>query len=174
MARNYRKNQWAYITAIFLAVVLTVGLVAGIVALTGKKADEGKVIVKLDYEIGTINETGKYVESEKSIYSDAFECKGLKITLDFDNSIKYRIHFYDESNVHISTTAYLESGFPTTALTVPDTAFYARIEITPEWDSDVKAENRVVKWYNVNKYANQLTVQVDAEDAEVEESSEAA
>lgn len=165
MARFRMKKNWQIVIAALLTSVLTFGLVAALVSLTSQKADEGKVIVNLDYEIGEINQqTGSYVpDSDGAIYSEAFKCRGLKTTLNFENDVKYRIYFYTDNNVFISCTSIINGSYPLDGQSMPENAVYARIEITPLFADVEKEEDKVVKWYSVNKYAKQLIVQVDAE-----------
>ena len=79
------------------------------------------------------------------------ECLGLNIKLDFDSMITYRVFFYDVNGDFLSSTSSLDSDFDS----APTIARYCRIVITPKEDTEIK-------WYEINKYAKQITISVDS------------
>ena len=85
---NLRSKQTRKeILSIGLGILLTVGAVIGISALTSKSEETTKEI-NPTYAIGGLTEDGKYLETEESIYTkDAFECQGLDIDLDFKSNV---------------------------------------------------------------------------------------
>lgn len=101
--------------------------------------------------------------------TSAFDCIGLTIKVANDADITYRVFFYDEVDNFISVSEELSRG---SALDVPDKATQARIMITPDWDklnadteeSEEETEN-IIKWYEVSKYANTLTITVSRDQA---------
>ena len=152
-----------------VSVVLVIATVLGVAALFGglsKKDDDERVKVYPTFSVGGLNEVGKYVESEGTIYTkEAFECQGLKIELDFEKTIYYEVFFYTEMGEFLSSTAKTnENSMPE----LPAGATHARIVITPDWELlEIKKEKeKVVKWYEVAKYANQISVKVNDEQAE--------
>lgn len=149
-----------------VSVALVVATVVGIGALIGhfvsNKADEdGRVIINPSYEIGGLTAYGKYKETKESIYTkEAFKCDGLNIEPQFDSTITYQVFFYDGLGNFIDSSASLD-GYYTEE--IPTGSSYARIVITPKWDKDTKDDDKKINIFQVNKYAKQLTVKVNAE-----------
>ena len=142
------KKNWKNILAVGLTVVLGIGAIFGITRLV--ENDDGLKKISPAYTVGGLGADGKYVDTEESIYTkNAFECQGLKITPDFDNCVSYQVFFYDQNEQYLESTASMTEFYEGTPLL----AKYARIEITPN-------EDEKVSWYEVNKYAKQLTVEV--------------
>ncbi len=152
------------------SVVLVIATVLGVAALFGglsKKDDDERVKVHPTFSVGGLNEVGKYIESDGTIYTkEAFECQGLKIELDFEKTIFYEVYFYNSNGDFLSSTAQTnENSTPE----LPSFATHARIVITPDWEllEIEKKKEQVVKWYEVAKYANQITVKVNEEQEEI-------
>ena len=148
-----------------LGIGAIVGACAGINALVEKQDTELKTIIPM-FEVGGLKDIdGKYEDTEKTIYTkQAFECKGLEITLDFDNTINYQVFYYEDDGDFISATEVIGDNQD---LVVPDMATHARLEITPKWsemgEDYKKVEDQKIKWYEVSKYANQINVKVNKE-----------
>lgn len=162
MAKFRRNGKLKKFVAGALAVVLGVGAIAGISALVSNKADDdGKVKVNPSYSIGGLDDQGKYVESDATLYTkDAFECQGLTIKPNFDSNVQYEIFFYDEVGQFIESTGVLATTYDDK---VPFFASRARLEITPVWADDVKEDEQVIKWYNKHQWTNSLEIKVDEE-----------
>ena len=147
------------ILSIIMVCVITLGAICGISAISNKLNEDTKIITPT-FEVGGLdNVTGKYVETDGSIYTkESFECQGLTIKLDFDSQVKYQVFYYDELDEYIGecTPEYDESM----QLVVPEGAKLARVKVTPVWGADVKADDRVVEWYEVLKYSTQLEISV--------------
>lgn len=175
------KKDWKNLLITVVVVILTLTLVSGTTTLF--KADT-KTIHPV-FTVGGIDEyNGEHVDTEGSIYTkNAFECKGLAVQLDFDSHVTYQAFFYDDLDNFISASPVYEQG---AELEVPEEAVYARLEVTPIWeeinvdkeadedaeaDDDAEPEN-VIKWYDVSKYANQLTITVLNEQGNDEENAE--
>lgn len=127
-----------------------------------KADDDGLVKVHLNYDIGGLDANGEYEETDASIYTkDAFEAKGLEVTMDFDSNVNYEVFFYDQYGDFISSTGTLDKNYNDE---VPLFATHARIEITPESDEDG------IKWYEKNGYANQIEIKVDEKQEMAKES----
>ena len=159
------------ILSIIMVCVITLGAICGISAITNKLDEDMKVITPSFSVGGLDNTTGKYVETDGSIYTkDSFECQGLTIKLDFDSNVKYQVFYYNELDEYIEecTPEYDES----VELVVPEGATYARIKVTPVWSADVKANDRVVEWYEVLKYSTQLEISVFKDQETVVEPTE--
>lgn len=143
------KKSFKKILILGLTVVLGLGAIIGGTALITSIEEKTTKTVKPSYSVGGLTENGAYFETKESIYSDAFECIGLKITPDFDSNVSYQVFFYNMNEQFLESTAEMTSFYEG----VPLLAKYARIEITPK-------EDERVSWYEVNKYAKQLTVEV--------------
>ena len=168
--KNFRKfnskANWKSILITVLVVVLSLGAVSGVATLLG---GETKTIHPM-FTVGAINaDDGTYLESVESLYTkDMIECNGLDIVLDFDANVKYQVFYYDEDGAFIEATDTLTV---TDNFEVLEEAHFARIMITPDWDTinaDVEEPVCEIKWYQVGKYANQLTITVAREVAEEE------
>ena len=146
--------------------VLGVGAIVGGASLINNMVgnDEDLKTIHPIFEVGGLDETtGKYVEDDGTIYTkEAFECQGLEIKLDFDNTIDYQVFYYISDGTYLSSTNVLSGNRD---LTIPSFATHARIEITPNWDEmgeDYKKDkDQVIKWYEVSKYSSQMEIKVD-------------
>lgn len=137
--------------SIFLSIMTLIALVIGLNNITTST----KNVSNSDYAIGTINETGKIVESKQSAYmEDAETIDGLVIELDEETAtITYKVAFYDEDGNFISMTDALETDFDTA--NIPENADTFRVVITPY---QVDGENVELNIFNMNKYTSQLDV----------------
>lgn len=143
----------ALIVVLILAAVG--GGTAGIISLVDSDNFDTKNISDLSFGVGGLDSTGKYMSTDKSIYTkDAFECQGLSVSLEFDSEISYQIYFYDQNNDFVHTTGKLESAFVSDS--IPFFAKYARIVITPDDDEKVTT-------LEVLKYSKQLNAKVNRE-----------
>ncbi len=148
------KKTWKKVLTVGLVCVLTLGAVFGITALVGKVEEETTKKLNLSWEVGGLDEQGKYLETKESIYTkDAFECKGLNIKMAFDNDVSYRIFFYDYNDEFVSSTELLTANY---SADIDMFVKSARIVITPNEDSKIS-------WYEKSGYAKQLTISVDKE-----------
>lgn len=147
------------------AILLMVALVAGMISLFSTKTKT----IHPSFSVGALDSTdGKYVEVTSSIYTkNAFECAGLIVKVANDAHIKYQIFFYDDIDTFISASEIFEKS---SAPNIPDEATQARVMITPDWEymnkdvEDPEAETEtenVIKWYEVGKYANAITITVN-------------
>ena len=159
MKKILRKLKKSTVMSVVLIVGLLVSAVGGIAALVGRdKADEGYDLAKASFERGSLNDSGVYTETKGSIYTkEALEYgNGVKIKLDFDSDVSYQIFFYDENDDFVEKTGVLTK----TAVSTCDEAASFRIVVTPLWSSDVEKDDQIVRAWQVNKYAKQLTVMV--------------
>lgn len=155
-----------------LGIGALVGVASGINALAEKQDTELKTIIPI-FEVGGLKDAdGKYEETKGSIYTkDAFECQGLEIALDFDNTIDYQVFYYESDGDFVSASGVISGN---EKLVVPYNATHARIEVTPNWDEMgedyADEEKQVIKWYDVLKYSSQLEIKVDKEQIIYEQS----
>lgn len=155
---NYKtKRTLKQILSVALAGLAAFGAIFGLVKLSEKLKEETKVIHP-SFSVGGLNANGEYEETDGSIYTkESFECQGMSVKLDFDSNVSYQAFYYDDLDKYISSSSVYEESMD---LAVPETAVYARLEVTPIWADDVEEEDQVVHWYNVAKYANQLEISV--------------
>ena len=112
---------------------------------------------------GELNQVGQWVESNDSIYTEKmFECQGLEIELAFEHNVNYEVYYYDKDGNFMEKTGVLSEDYVNEDLN----RVFARIVITPNW-SKIDTNTQEVKWYEVSKYANQLTIQVNKEQKEL-------
>ncbi len=145
-----------------LGVVLIIGAVLGIGALINSivnKTDDGLVEISPKFEVGGLTSTGKYEETKLSLYTkESFECQGLKISLDFDSNVQYQVFYYSDTDNFISSSEVFEEG---QTMVLPNGAMKARIELTPIWDDEVEEKDKELGFFDVRKYAKQLTIEVN-------------
>ena len=149
-----KKNKLKFVLTI-VSIILSIASLVAIIVGFRNNADTEKV-TNSDYSIGTINETGKIVESKQSLYmKDAETIDGLVIELDEETAtITYKVAFYDEDGKFISMTDSLEADFESTS--IPETADTFRVVITPY---QVDGENVELNIFNMNKYTSQLEIE---------------
>lgn len=162
------SNKTKNILKSVACIALVAATVLGVASLFSHKKDDLKEI-KPAFSIGGLTEQGKYVEQDNTIYTkEAFECKDLRIDVDFEKTITYKVFFYADSGEFISATEELTENFVSA---VPGGATHARVLITPDWKEleIVKNDEKVIKWYEIAKYAGQLTIKTAKADKEAEE-----
>ena len=158
MARYRRKFRWSLrrIISLVLAVLMIAGAVAGIAALSKKLSDDKKTVHPTFTRGGINATTGLQVESNGSLYSEAFEAKGLEIKLDFNSKISYQVFWYDENDVF----NYAEPQLTVNGTFYAPATCKARILITPLWDR-IEDDDKEIAWHEVLKYVNQIKISVD-------------
>ena len=143
----------------FAVIALALGAILGVAHLISKN-DEDLRTQRVTFNVGGLNENGKYAESENSLYTKkSFDCKGLKIELDFDADIEYQVFFYDENDNFVESSERLSSG-----QTFEDVEDHvkARIVIYPNWN-DVKVEDQKINIFNKVTYTSQMKILVAKE-----------
>lgn len=163
------KKRTTNIISLVLCSLLVFGAVFGAVSLIMNYKDDMKTI-HLSFTRGALDNTGKYLKTNASIYTkDAFECKGLTVTLDFDSDITYQIFYYDEFGLFVSASEIYDKSVKAN---LPENATHARIMVIPVWDNNVFAEDRTISAFGVIKYSRQLKISVlkDQSDVNIVES----
>ena len=101
MARRTRV-KWKNVLVAALAVMLLVGAVAGIASI---KSDDSVKISELTFSVGALDEDdGSFVEYDRAIVSDFFECQGLKIEPGPKATGTYQVFYYDEHKIFVRST----------------------------------------------------------------------
>lgn len=160
---NFRRNKILNTVVIVLLVLLGVGVIAfiGNSIISNLSSDEGYEKVSMNYERGALTSYGKYEETDYSIYTkQSYDLHyGLKAELDFDSTIMYQFYFYDELDNFVGSSEVFEKSVNLSLEECFNAKKY-RVVITPIYDNELKDDEKVVKWYEINKYANQLYIQV--------------
>lgn len=167
-----KKKTWKTVFTVALAALLLGGATAGAVALVDRN-DDGFEKVSVSYDIGGLNAEGKYEETDGALYTKTgFDVEGKTVfaDVDFDAQITYQLFYYGENDTFIESTAVLTDDYKAEA---PEGALTCRVEITPIWGDDVKAEDQKVTWLNKVGFTGQLELSVKAVET-VESSSSAA
>ena len=134
-----KKKTKKFLT-ILLSIVLTVGIItAGVFLLKPKDTKR----IYPTYHIGSINESGDFVESDDAIYSDLFECQGLTIKPDFASNVEYSIYFYYLDETFADVKEDLTEYF---AEPVDESYRYARILINPDKNGKTSEEYKIYFW----------------------------
>lgn len=156
--KNSRKGKNPL--AIVVSCILVFAVLAGLSAFSSYRNQDTKVI-NPTFEVGGLDTTtGKFVDTDGSIYTkESFECQGLIIKLDFDSTVEYQVFYYDDVDEYIGVCSPVYDK--SVELAVPENAVYARIMVTPIWDEELADEDRVCHWYDVAKYASQLEITVN-------------
>ena len=157
MTKFFKKNNLKRILSGVLAIGALLGIISFLSVLISK--DTSSIGIS-SFKLGGLDENGKYVASETSIYTeDAFGCLGLRIEPEFEFAGDYAVYYYDENENMIFSRTGLDNvydeDFPL--------AKYARIVITPEPvdDKGVFIKNFSISKLEVYKYAKQLDITVD-------------
>lgn len=151
--KKEKAKWWLTIGAVVLSVV---ALVSAIIGLT-KNITTTK-LGSTDYAIGSVDSTGKVIDSKKSVYSkDLNTTDNLTIDIDEDTAtITYKVAYYDENEKFVSMTEAMSKDLDTTS--IPSTAEYFRIIITP---NQVDGEDVTLNIFNMSKYTSQIEVTFD-------------
>ena len=158
MAKRFktkRKISWKKLISAIAVVVILLGSIAGIRACV---KDETKTIGASAFSRGGLDENGKYVETDKSIYTkEVFACIGLRVEPDFESKVTFDVYYYDHDERFVSSKLNLSSVYDED---VP-MAKYARIVIHPQVDEDEK--DFKISLFDIRDYANDLKITVDKE-----------
>lgn len=136
---NKQQKNWLVGIAVVLGAVLAIGAVTAIA-----RGNEEEVLSSwFDFEVGAVDETGKFDrDAETNIVSKLIEVEGMKIELD-NEDLSYEVHYYDEDETYISSTAAMTLDFDANEAVLPDLAVYARVEITHAEDDEITFGERL-------------------------------
>ena len=154
-----RRKKWTLrrVLSLGLAVLMIVGAVAGIAALTKSLTADQKTISPT-FQRGEIDvKTGEQKESNSSLYSDPFDAKGLTIELDFDAKLSYRVFWYEKETGNFN---YCTESLTQGAKLYAPAECEARIVLTPLWDK-LEDDDNEISWYEVWSYSSKITILVD-------------
>ena len=155
MARYKTNSKWKKIVCVVLVIGALIAVCAGLAVFTKK---ETKTIGARAFEIGALDENGKFVENSQSIFTkEAFGCIGLRVEPDFKFRGTYDVYYYDYDGRLLDSIKGLceiyDEDYPL--------AQYARIVIHPEISEDENEKDFKISFWEKSKYAKQLTITVD-------------
>ena len=139
-----------------IALAIILGLVAlGAVATF---ADNDTKSAGATFKVGGLDPvTGKFVETDKSLYTEkAINAYGLRIEPDFESTLTYDVYYYNVDDILIEKRLGLTDVYTSKI----EHAQYARIVIHPDIPDDVKEKDFKVGVFDVMKYASQLKITV--------------
>ena len=165
MKKKLRNINWKSVVTSVLVSALLLAAVSGLTSLFGR---DTKTIPASAFSVGALDENGKYLESELSIFTeDLIECQGLCIEPDFKTEGTYQVFYYGSSKNFIGATEIMDAkdGVYSKGNTF-ELAQYCRIMITPAVPTDddgKEVEDYKIHWYNVHSIASEYTITVDRE-----------
>lgn len=143
-----RKDTIKWIVVFVLIALLICGVTCICVSLANN--NKTKTLGTLDYEIGALDETGKYVKDTSSIVSKKYlSVDDMKIEIKKDANVTYKVYFFDKNEKFISADSAANSA--DYVGTVPENATLFKVVITPTKDAEVST-------LEIDDYAKQLTV----------------
>ncbi len=149
---RFKKSTIKSIITGLLVCALLGGAIFASVSVFGKEKTTKDI--PPTFSIGALDENGKYLKSDKSIYTKSgIGCQGLKVAPEFNSTVSYEIFFYGEDGEFLSKTGARTNTF--VASEVPFFAETARVVITP---NDTK---ETINIFEISKFANQLEIRVD-------------
>lgn len=146
-------NKVATIVLSVVCAILAIVL-SGVVVKLARDQKTKDVGGWTQYEIGLLNETdGKEVQGTTSIRTKKYiTTDGFKVEIIDDASVTYTLVFYDKDKNFVSASADLSTDYDGSS--IPATAKYVRIEVTPTNDPEVS-------WTEIGGYESQITVTVN-------------
>ena len=145
------KKKFGIITG---ALVLVFVLIASAFVKIGNMETSKKLTIG-DYQVATINATGKVSESKQNIVTkDLLQLEDIEIKLDEDATISYKVYYYDEDEKFISASDVKTSDYEIENVS---NAKYVRVLITP---AQVDGEPAEVSALNMHNYTSQITIKV--------------
>lgn len=137
-----------------LAVVITllVALIAIAVVSLGVRLGTSQTYTALsseDYVVGTLNADGEFAKDGGTIVTEDFiEIDGLKVDLDENSKLSYKLHFFNEDKEFISSTNAWGVDYNGT---IPEDAEYFKVSIHPVEDDDISQ-------FDILNYTSKISV----------------
>ncbi len=149
-----KKFNWKMVAVAVLSVV-AVAMSAGTLARVLKN-EETKEISSFAFEVGAVTAEGKVDEdADTAIVSELITLDGLKIELDKEANVGYKLHYYDKEEKYLESTTTLSTKFVASDTVIPENAEYVCVEVIPTSDSDG------VSFFEKFEYLKQITVTVN-------------
>lgn len=154
---SYKKSKsrsWFVIIPLLLIIAALGGVCVGLASGTTSDDTELNEVGRFDWNVGTIDDSGKIVDSKENLYTeDLYSVEAMEISLVDESTVTYRVVFYDENEEFISSTEPSEVEFD--SANVPENAKYFRVILTP-----YKVDGKAVKINSLftRQYTKQLVV----------------
>lgn len=148
-------KNWKNILSIGLAVLVLFGAVGAVAAFA---TNDSKPVSSLGFVVGDIDpDTGEFVESDKSIYTDRkIICNGLKIVPSFEFKGTYDVFYYDVNENLITKKIGITGNYKSTI----EIAQYCRIVIHPDVPEGVKEKDFEINFFEAKKIASMFKITV--------------
>ena len=163
------KIRWRSVISVILVVAIVLGACGAIVSFA---RSDTNTIGAGAFTRGALNEAdGTYVKGKTSIVTeDLFECKGLKVIPDFDNTAQYQVFWYNEDEIYLGATDMMGASTKMVG-SVPGAAVYARVVIYPsKTDEDGKAiKDFEIKLWEISKYKSGIKIEVARDQAALQQ-----
>ena len=150
---KFEKKSILSIVLIVAILIASLGLISSLISVANRTTIKSSAFSR-----GSLNSSGKYVETNQSIYTkEAFGCMGLRIEPDFEFEGTYDVFYYDyndnliESKIGLDTI--YDEDYPL--------AMMARIAIHPDIPQGENAKEYKIKWYDVSGIANMFNITVN-------------
>ena len=145
--RNKDKIQNIAIAVLAVTTVLSVGTL-----IVTNVNEDTKVLKASNFEIASVADDGDLVkDGTTSLVSGFVNAEDLQIEIAENAVVTYKVHYYDEDKEWVSSTVEQSVDY---ALEMPETAEYARVEITP-------IEDNYISVFEKAEYASQIKVTVE-------------
>ena len=154
MAEVGKKRGWkTFLIVVSFLMSLFTTVAVGYSLTNARKTTEN--VKSYEYELGTIDESGKIVDSRKStIMKTARNVEGVTIDIDEETAtIVYRVVFYGADGEYLSVTEPMETDYDVAS--TPEGAETFRVIITPY---QVDGEDVKLSGFNMLKYSSQLEI----------------
>jgi len=139
------------ITVLFVLVALIVTALIGVIIALDRSITT-ETLSGIDYQIGILNEDGKYEKSDKAIVSKSFNTvDGLTVEFEEKAEVTVKIFFYDEDEKFVSATEELSSDY---TFVETDGVKYFKVVITPTDDNDITL-------FEKSGYVKQVTITIN-------------
>lgn len=154
---NYARKEGVKWIVMILSLVMSVTMFSAFIfgIANNSSTSTSDTLSVTDYAIGTIDEeTGKILESKKSVYTkQLYEIADAKILLDEETAtVTYKVVYYDEDKKFVSVSEELSEDY---IESIPENVKYFRLVVTPYM---VDGEDVTITIFNKSKYVNQLEV----------------
>lgn len=137
-------------STIIIVVLVAILAIVGISLIVRASQAQTKTLGTLDYQIGSLDESGKFVKDTSSIVSKKYlDVDKMKIEIAKDANVTYKVFFFDKNEVFISADETANSA--DYVGTIPENAALFKVVITPTKDAEVST-------LEIGNYAKQLTV----------------
>ena len=140
MAKKKQMGKFIGIIAGVLAGIIALGTIIGLT-----RNDEKTLNRWFDFEVAAVEADGDLdKDAETNIVSDLVDVKGLKVEIDDNEDLTFKVHYYDEDGEYISSTAALtEYDAQAEDTVLPEGAEKARVEFTHAKDDEISFDERI-------------------------------